>query len=70
MPAPERMSLRKFWCRTFGGGIGAQFDWLAISMTRGFDEQAYAGTPERDGQQRAAVPECLNSTEAKPGSPR
>lgn len=43
MSAPERMSLRKFWCCPFGGeGIGAQFDSLAIRMTGGFDEQPYA----------------------------
>lgn len=50
-----RMSLRKFWCRTLAGGIGAQFDWLAISLIGGFDEQACGGRPVRDGQEEAAL---------------
>ena len=66
MSAPEHMTLRKFRCRTFGGGIGAQFDWLAINLTGGFHEQACAGTPARDGQQTVSLPVCRDASEAKP----
>jgi len=62
------MSLQKFWCRTFGGGIGAQFDWLAISLTGGFDEQAYACTRPGVSPQTVSLPACLDTPEAKPGS--
>ena len=68
MSAPERTSLRKFWCRTFGGGIGAQFDWLAISMTGSFDEQAHTGKPVRDGQARMSL--LPEAPKAKPEPPR
>lgn len=32
----ETMTRRKLWHRTFGGGIAAHFDWLAISIVGGF----------------------------------
>ncbi|KFC61692.1 hypothetical protein FF80_03888 [Devosia sp. LC5] len=70
MSAPQRMSLRKFWCRTFGGGIGTQFDWLAISMTGGFNEQAYGGKPVRDGQEKPSLLPYKDTSKAKLEPPR
>jgi hypothetical protein len=49
------MSVRKFWCCTFGGGIGAQFDWLAIHLT---------------GSPTVSAPACRDVADVKPEQSR